>query len=31
MAETEWSTITPEQGESPDKIEIEIENIRINY
>lgn len=25
MAETEWSTITPEQGESPDKIEIEIE------
>ena len=25
MAETEWSTITPEQGESQDKIEIEIE------
>lgn len=25
MAETEWSTITPEKGESPDKIEIEIE------
>ena len=25
MAETEWSTITPEQGEPQDKIEIEIE------
>ena len=25
MAETEWSTITPEQGETQDKIEIEIE------